>query len=110
MVFNATFNNILTISCRSVLFVEETGVPGENHPSPITITRCRLFIVCYILFSNVMQETVIRIIIMKDIFCFLIWIYITIRRYELRLLFSNSLLSASFANLYRYIGACVLLF
>ena len=31
MVFNATFNNISVISCRSVLLVEETGVPGENH-------------------------------------------------------------------------------
>ena len=31
MVFNATFNNILVISWRSVLFVEETWVPGENH-------------------------------------------------------------------------------
>ena len=31
MVFNATFNNISVISWRSVLFVEETGVPGENH-------------------------------------------------------------------------------
>jgi hypothetical protein len=31
MVFNATFNNILVISWRSVLLVEETGVPGENH-------------------------------------------------------------------------------
>jgi hypothetical protein len=31
MVFNATFNNILDISWRSVLLVEETGVPGENH-------------------------------------------------------------------------------
>jgi hypothetical protein len=30
MVFNATFNNI---SWRSVLSVEETGVPGENHRS-----------------------------------------------------------------------------
>ena len=28
IVFNATFNNI---SVRSVLLVEETGVPGENH-------------------------------------------------------------------------------
>jgi hypothetical protein len=28
MVFNATFNNILVISWRSVLVVEETGVPG----------------------------------------------------------------------------------
>ena len=31
MVFNATFNNITVISCRSVLLVEETGVPRENH-------------------------------------------------------------------------------
>jgi len=31
MVFNATFNNILVISWRSVLLVEETGVSGENH-------------------------------------------------------------------------------
>jgi hypothetical protein len=31
MVFNATFNNILAISWWSVLLVEETGVPGENH-------------------------------------------------------------------------------
>ena len=31
MMFNATFNNISAISWRSVLLVEETGVPGENH-------------------------------------------------------------------------------
>jgi hypothetical protein len=31
MVFNATFNNISVISWRSVLLVEEIGVPGENH-------------------------------------------------------------------------------
>jgi hypothetical protein len=31
MVFNATFNNISFISLRSVLLVEETGEPGENH-------------------------------------------------------------------------------
>jgi hypothetical protein len=31
MVFNATFDNISAISWRSVLLVEETGVPGENH-------------------------------------------------------------------------------
>jgi len=29
--FNATFKNISAILCRSVLLVEETGVPGENH-------------------------------------------------------------------------------
>ena len=28
---NATFNNISVISWQSVLFVEETGVPRENH-------------------------------------------------------------------------------
>jgi hypothetical protein len=31
MVFNAIFNNILVKSWTSVLLVEETGVPGENH-------------------------------------------------------------------------------
>ena len=33
MMFNATFNNISVISLQSVLFVEETGGPGENHKS-----------------------------------------------------------------------------
>ena len=32
MVFSATFNNISVISWWSVLLVEETGVPEENHP------------------------------------------------------------------------------
>jgi hypothetical protein len=31
MMFNITFNNISVISWQSVLMVEETGVPGENH-------------------------------------------------------------------------------
>jgi len=31
MVLNSTFNNISVISWQSVLLVEETGVPGENH-------------------------------------------------------------------------------
>ena len=33
MVFNATFDNIsvIIISWRSVLLMEETGVPGENN-------------------------------------------------------------------------------
>jgi hypothetical protein len=31
MVFNAIFNNITAILWRSVLLVEETGVPRENH-------------------------------------------------------------------------------
>jgi len=35
MVFNATFNNISVISWWSVLLVEETGVPRENH-RPVT--------------------------------------------------------------------------
>ena len=30
MVLNATFNNISVISCRTVLLVEETGVPPEK--------------------------------------------------------------------------------
>jgi hypothetical protein len=31
MIFNATFNHISVISCRSVLLVEKIEVPGENH-------------------------------------------------------------------------------
>jgi hypothetical protein len=31
LLFNATFNNISVMSWLSVLLVEETGVPGENH-------------------------------------------------------------------------------
>jgi hypothetical protein len=31
MAFPSTFNNISVISWRSVLLVEETGVPKENH-------------------------------------------------------------------------------
>jgi len=31
MVLKATFNNISVISWYSVLLVEETKVPGENH-------------------------------------------------------------------------------
>jgi len=31
MMFSVTFNNISVISLRSVLLVEESGVPGENH-------------------------------------------------------------------------------
>jgi len=32
MMSNTTFNNISVISWWSVLMVEETGVPRENHP------------------------------------------------------------------------------
>jgi hypothetical protein len=35
IVFAATFNNISNISWRSVLLVEETGVPGKKH-RPVT--------------------------------------------------------------------------
>jgi hypothetical protein len=31
MVFKFTFNNISVLSWQSVLLVEETRVPGENH-------------------------------------------------------------------------------
>ena len=34
MLFNATFNNISVISRRSVLLVEETGVPREKRKAP----------------------------------------------------------------------------
>jgi hypothetical protein len=39
MVLNATFNNILVISWRSVLLVEGTGGPGENHHNMVKYAR-----------------------------------------------------------------------
>jgi hypothetical protein len=45
MVFNTTFNNISIISWMSVLLVEETGVPGENHhPDDLHINVLFLFL------------------------------------------------------------------
>jgi hypothetical protein len=38
MVFNATFNNTSAISWRSVVLLEETGIPGENYRR-VTIHR-----------------------------------------------------------------------
>ena len=38
MVCNATFRNISVISWRSVLLVEETLVPGENHRPVASVT------------------------------------------------------------------------
>ena len=38
MVFNATFDNISVMLSRSVLLVEETGVPGENNSG---IKKCK---------------------------------------------------------------------
>jgi hypothetical protein len=44
MVFNATFNNILVISWRSVLLMEKTGVHGEEtcskHNTYLLYTQC----------------------------------------------------------------------
>ena len=39
MVFSATFNNISAISWRSILLVEKTGEPGENHRHPASQTQ-----------------------------------------------------------------------
>ena len=38
MIFNATFNSISVLLWRSVLLVEETRIPGENHQYDVTST------------------------------------------------------------------------
>ena len=40
VVFNATVNNISVISCRLVLLVAESGVPGENHWTATSQWQC----------------------------------------------------------------------
>jgi hypothetical protein len=60
MLFNATFNNISVISWRSVLLVEETGVPAENiHRSSPTHWQTLLIFESTTrnLISTFMQET-----------------------------------------------------
>jgi hypothetical protein len=48
LVFNATFNNISTISWLSVLLVKETRVPGENHrPAASQVTDKLYHIMLY---------------------------------------------------------------
>ena len=42
IVFNATFNNISVISWRSILLMEETRVPGENHRLVTNIVERKL--------------------------------------------------------------------
>ena len=39
---SAAFNNISVISLHSVLLVEDTGRPGENHCKSLTNFRCLL--------------------------------------------------------------------
>jgi hypothetical protein len=43
MVFKTTFNNISVISWRSVLLVDETGVPRENHQLPQVTNKLKIF-------------------------------------------------------------------
>jgi hypothetical protein len=47
MVFNDTFNNISTISWRSVLLMEDTGVHGENHRPELQVTDKFYHIIMY---------------------------------------------------------------
>ena len=47
LVFNATFNNISVISWQSVLLVEETDEPGENHQNLSQVTDKLYYIMLY---------------------------------------------------------------
>jgi len=39
LVFKATINNMSIASCRSLVLVEETGVPGENQSCCTSMTN-----------------------------------------------------------------------
>ena len=45
--FTATINNIIVISWRTVLMVEETGVLGENHRLRLQVTEKLYHIMVY---------------------------------------------------------------
>ena len=50
--FNATFNNISAISWRSVLLVDETRGPGENHRPVSSHWQCKLYHIVIILIKD----------------------------------------------------------
>ena len=60
--FYAIFNNISVISWRSVLLVEETEVPGENHL--VTSVTCRpdyfgnmsVKLICFIVYCLLISD------------------------------------------------------
>ena len=67
MVFNATFNNISVISWQSVLLVEETGVPGENH-RPVASQVSEQSCIC------VLGESILRLFLwFSDLILELLW-------------------------------------
>jgi hypothetical protein len=68
MVFNATFNNISVISWWSVLLVEESGVPGENHQpaasqwqtlSHNVVAKCQSFDFCCKAYNYYIQRVLL---------------------------------------------------
>ena len=46
MVFHTIFYNISVISWQSVLLMEETGIPGENH-RPLQVTEKLYYIMLH---------------------------------------------------------------
>ena len=63
MVFNATFNNSTVTSWCSVLLVDETGEPRENHQLPQVTNKLKIFkqyftlrVFFYILFHSHYSE------------------------------------------------------
>jgi hypothetical protein len=55
MVFNATFKNISVISWLSVLLVEETAVPGENHR--LSRVTDKLYHIMFIEYSSTERDS-----------------------------------------------------
>ena len=92
MIFNATFNNISVISWRSVLMVEETGIPKENH-RPVTIHWQTLSLIKLIKLHFVLYQHFTYLILISLYSCLIFEAACLLQMIRFSLILSNTMVN-----------------